>query len=140
MIRGSASRRAEIAGAVVSVGFGLKRSNVERKVTRESSSKPLILLTGATGYIGGRLLKVLEKRGYPVVCLVRRPEFLKPKVGCNTEVVAGDVLAVDALEPALAGIHQAYYLVALHGAGGGRSKSAIGWRLRTLPLRRAKPV
>ena len=36
----------------------------------------LILLTGATGYVGGRLLKALRAAGYPVRCLARRPEFL----------------------------------------------------------------
>ena len=86
-------------------------------MTRESSSKPLILLTGATGYIGGRLLKVLEKNSYPVRCLARRPEFLKPRVGGKTEVVAGDVLSANTLEPALAGVNQAYYLVHSLGAG-----------------------
>ncbi len=98
---------------------------MENELTRESRrslSKPLILLTGATGYIGGRLLKVLEKSGYPVRCLARRPEFLKPKVGSNTEVMAGDVLAADTLEPALAGANQAYYLVHSLGLGGSFEK------------------
>jgi uncharacterized protein YbjT (DUF2867 family) len=90
---------------------------MEREVTRERSSKPLILLTGATGYIGGRLLKVLEKNSYPVRCLARRPEFLKPRVGGKTEVVAGDVLSAKTLETALAGVNQAYYLVHSLGAG-----------------------
>jgi uncharacterized protein YbjT (DUF2867 family) len=89
-------------------------------LTRESErslSRPLILLTGATGYIGGRLVKALEERGYPVRCLARRPEFLTPKVGPNTEVVAGDVLAIETLESALAGVNQAYYLVHSMGLG-----------------------
>jgi hypothetical protein len=38
-----------------------------------------ILLTGATGYIGGRLLKELEHTAYPLRCLARRPQFLRAK-------------------------------------------------------------
>ena len=48
----------------------------------------LVLLTGATGYVGGRLLRRLEDCGRPVRCLARRPEFLKGRVGPGTEVVA----------------------------------------------------
>ena len=46
--------------------------------------KSLILLTGASGYIGGRLLPSLEKQGYSLRCMARRPEVLKPKVGPST--------------------------------------------------------
>jgi len=40
-----------------------------------------ILLTGATGYVGGRLLKDLESDGHRVRCLVRRPELMKGRTG-----------------------------------------------------------
>ena len=40
-----------------------------------------VLLTGASGYVGGRLLARLEKRVLPVRCLARRPEFLADRVG-----------------------------------------------------------
>lgn len=50
----------------------------------------LILLTGASGYIGGRLLPSLEHQGYRLRCLARRPEILQSKVGLSTEVVAGE--------------------------------------------------
>ncbi|MFA7002195.1 MAG: NAD-dependent epimerase/dehydratase family protein, partial [Candidatus Omnitrophota bacterium] len=46
-----------------------------------------ILLTGATGYVGGRLLKKLESQGHAVRCLARHPEYLKGKIGLNTELV-----------------------------------------------------
>ena len=68
--------------------------NERRSMTRENRDDRLILLTGATGYVGGRLLRVLEHQGHRVRCLARRPEFLKPKVGAGTEIVAGDVLVV----------------------------------------------
>jgi len=53
---------------------------------------PLILITGAAGYVGGRLLQALHQRGQRVRCLARRPEFLTARVGSATEVEAGDVL------------------------------------------------
>ena len=49
----------------------------------------LILLTGASGYVGGRLLVELEARGERVRCLSRRPDLLAPRVGPGTEVVGG---------------------------------------------------
>jgi len=71
----------------------------------------LILLTGASGYIGGRLLPSLEQQGYRLRCLARHPEILKQKVGPSTEVVAGDVLDRPSLENALRGVDVAYYMV-----------------------------
>ena len=71
----------------------------------------LILLTGASGYIGGRLLPSLEQEGYRLRCLARHPEILKPKVGSSTEVVAGDVLDRPSLDSALRGVDVAYYMV-----------------------------
>jgi uncharacterized protein YbjT (DUF2867 family) len=70
-----------------------------------------VLLTGATGYVGGRLLPALEAAGRPVRCLVRRPEYLASRVGPSTGVVRGDVLDPSSLGPALAGVHTVYYLV-----------------------------
>jgi uncharacterized protein YbjT (DUF2867 family) len=71
----------------------------------------LTLLTGASGYVGGRLRRALEDRQLPLRCLARRPEYLRPKVGSGTEVVPGDVLDADSLAAALRGVHTAYYLV-----------------------------
>jgi uncharacterized protein YbjT (DUF2867 family) len=71
----------------------------------------LILLTGATGYVGGRLLKALEHTGHRVRCLARRPQYLQPKVGPTTEIVRGDVLDPASLIAALDGGHTAYYLI-----------------------------
>lgn len=71
----------------------------------------MILLTGATGYVGGRLLKELERSGHQVRCLVRKPEHLRVKVGPQTEVVAGDVSDPGSLQKALNGVDTAFYLV-----------------------------
>ena len=77
-----------------------------------------VLLTGATGYVGGRLLPLLEQGGFRVRCLVRRPEVLTSRVAASTEVIAGDVLDRATLDPALRGIDVAYYLVHSMGATG----------------------
>jgi uncharacterized protein YbjT (DUF2867 family) len=77
-----------------------------------------ILLTGASGYVGGRLLKALEGRGERVRCLARRPEFLRPRVGASTEVVQGDVLDLESLRWALEGVDVAYYMVHSMGSLG----------------------
>ncbi|MDP1561199.1 MAG: SDR family oxidoreductase [Pirellulaceae bacterium] len=77
-----------------------------------------ILLTGASGYVGGRLLPLLEQAGYRVRCLARRPARFLGTVGPQTEVVQGDVLDLASLETALTGVHTAYYLV--HSMGEGR--------------------
>ena len=76
----------------------------------------LVLLTGATGYVGGRLLPRLEQCGYRVRCLARRPESLASRIGDNTEVVPGDVLDPASLTRAMAGVDTAYYLVHSMGA------------------------
>jgi uncharacterized protein YbjT (DUF2867 family) len=77
-------------------------------VTRQEKC---VLLTGASGYVGGRLLPRLEKRGLLVRCLARRPEFLSARVGPTTEVVEGDVLREATLTAALEGVDTAYYMV-----------------------------
>ena len=78
--------------------------------------KKRILLTGVTGYIGGRLLKALEAAGQPVLCLTRNPQNLQSRAGAGTEVVRGDVLDKDSLRDALQDIHTAYYMVHSMGA------------------------
>lgn len=77
-----------------------------------------ILLTGATGYIGGRLLAALEQQGVPVRCLARSPERLRTRVAASTSVVEGDVLDGGSLDRALDGIQTAYYLVHSMGSSG----------------------
>lgn len=83
-----------------------------------SNGSKLILLTGATGYIGGRLLAALEVLGFPVRCLARRPEYLQSRVASTTEVVQGDCLDQSSLAPAMEGVHAAYYLVHSMGSVG----------------------
>ena len=70
----------------------------------------LILLTGASGYIGSRLLRVLEEGGCAVRCLARQPGRVAAG-RATTEVVAGDCLDEASLNAAMKGVDQAYYLV-----------------------------
>jgi uncharacterized protein YbjT (DUF2867 family) len=70
-----------------------------------------VLLTGATGYVGGRLLTALEERGETIRCLARRPEVLAPRVRASTSVVGGDVSDPATVGTALANVHTAFYLV-----------------------------
>ena len=83
-----------------------------------SPEKPSVLVTGATGYIGGRLVPVLEAAGVRLRCLARQPAALASRVSPATEVVAGDLLDPASLDRALTGIDVAYYLVHSMGAHG----------------------
>ena len=76
------------------------------------------LVTGASGYVGGRLVAALEQRGRRVRCLARRPELLAGRFAPDTEVMAGDLLEPASLRTPLAGVATAYYLVHSLGAGG----------------------
>src|SRR5579862_935000 len=80
--------------------------------------RSLVLLTGASGYIGGRLLKALEQAGWPVRCLARRPDFLRARVASSTEVVQADCLDRSSLTRVMSGVHTAYYLVHSMGSPG----------------------
>ncbi|MDE0333307.1 MAG: NAD(P)H-binding protein [Nitrospinae bacterium] len=77
-----------------------------------------ILLTGATGYIGGLLRRRLEADSRLVRCLARRPEILEPHVAPGTEVVHGDLLKPETLPSAMRGISTACYLVHSMASGG----------------------
>ena len=73
-----------------------------------------ILVTGATGYVGGRLIPALLAAGYRVRAMARN----LGKMGCRpwaghsrVELVQGDVLDLDSLKKAASGCRAAYYLV-----------------------------
>jgi uncharacterized protein YbjT (DUF2867 family) len=75
-----------------------------------------VLLTGASGYVGGRLLRPLLERGWAVRCLARHPEFLAARAPREAEIVRGDCLEPTSLAGPLRGIDVAFYLVHSLGA------------------------
>ncbi|MFF7051257.1 SDR family oxidoreductase [Streptomyces griseorubiginosus] len=82
-------------------------------------ARPRCLVTGATGYIGGRLVPELLDAGYRVRCLARSPGRLRDHPWINrAEVVRGDVTDPESVARALDGVEVAYYLV--HGMGSGK--------------------
>jgi len=79
----------------------------------------LILVTGATGYVGGRLVPRLLEAGYRVRCLVRDPTRLDGRPWRKqVEVVGGDALDQRVLTDAMRDVSVAYYLI--HGLQGGK--------------------
>ncbi|QDU60047.1 3 beta-hydroxysteroid dehydrogenase/Delta 5--_4-isomerase [Planctomycetes bacterium Pan216] len=71
-----------------------------------------ILVTGATGYIGGRLVSRLLERGHELVVLARDPSRIARRAWLDrVTVVKGDLLDADSLGPAFEGVEAAYYLV-----------------------------
>ncbi|HWG13795.1 MAG TPA: SDR family oxidoreductase [Streptosporangiaceae bacterium] len=84
------------------------------------ATHPRCLVTGATGYIGGRLVPELLAAGYPVRCMARDPGKLADRPWSDdVEVARADVTDPAALHDALAGCDVAYYLI--HSLGTGRS-------------------
>jgi len=75
----------------------------------------MILVTGATGYVGGRLVPRLLEKGYSVRCLARDSSRLMGRWE-GVEVVQADVLEKDSLIKKFDGIEAAYYLI--HSMGG----------------------
>ena len=89
--------------------------------------KRTVLVTGATGYIGGRLVPALVHRGYRVRCLVRQPEKARGRFGPSVEIVGGDLLQPDSLSVEQFDAGAAYYLVhALASSGNLREEETAG--------------
>ncbi len=79
----------------------------------ETPNHPLVLLAGATGYVGGRLIPRLEQQPVNLRCLARNPDKLRATVKDSTQIVQGDVLDPTSLDVALQNVQTAYYLVHL---------------------------
>ncbi len=79
----------------------------------EVSNAPVVLLTGASGYVGGRLMPLLEQQPVKLRCLARNPDKMRPLVKETTQIVRGDVLDLGSLDEAMQGVHTTYYLVHL---------------------------
>jgi len=86
----------------------------------QSSADPLILVSGATGYVGGRLVPRLLAAGHRVRVMVRDPRRLEGRDwAAHVDIVSGDVLRPDSLAGALTGVDAAYYLIHSMARGAG---------------------
>ncbi|MEU0931755.1 MULTISPECIES: SDR family oxidoreductase [unclassified Embleya] len=79
---------------------------------------PLCLVTGATGYLGGRLVPELLAAGYRVRCMARTPDKLRDHPWADrVEIVRADALDPAEVRRALDGVQIAYYLIHALGSG-----------------------
>ena len=87
-----------------------------------STSKGLVLVTGATGYVGGRLVPRLLAAGYRVRACARHPQRLRERpwsADANLEIVAMDALDLASVDAAVTGCDVVYYLIHSMIAGKG---------------------
>jgi len=79
--------------------------------SRPESARAVVLVAGASGYVGSRLVPRLERQGVAVRAMARTPAKLLGRFAPDTELVEGDVLDRASLDVALAGVETVYYLV-----------------------------
>jgi uncharacterized protein YbjT (DUF2867 family) len=79
----------------------------------EDNDQAVVLVAGATGYVGTRLTPLLEQEAVQLRCLARSPDTLRRQVKPTTEIVQGDVLDPPSLDRSLQGVGTAFYLVHL---------------------------
>lgn len=92
-----------------------------------SAKSEKLLLTGATGYIGGRILHRLEKDPrYRVCCLARKPENVNYTCRQRVQIVKGDLLNPETLPDAFKGVSTAFFLV--HAMGSDKDFEAMELR------------
>lgn len=105
-----------MVGHLTVAGFGSQ--SIDNKLMSSMPKPRTILVTGATGYIGGRLVPRLLEAGFRVRCLARDPARLQGRPWFSrVEVTAGDCLRADTLAPAMQGVEVAFYMVHSMAAG-----------------------
>jgi uncharacterized protein YbjT (DUF2867 family) len=95
------------------LGFNVFWEPLSMDPPADNSANPVILLTGGSGYVGGRLIPLLEQQPVILRCLARTPDKIRSRIKETTQIVRGDVLDASSLDEALQGVHTAYYLVHL---------------------------
>jgi dihydroflavonol-4-reductase len=81
------------------------------------SSDSVVFLTGATGFIGGRLAAALSARGHRLRCLVRSPDRAAHLEQLGAELIAGDVTDEAALERGMREAMLAYHIAGAYDIG-----------------------
>ncbi len=84
----------------------------------KTSANRRVLLTGATGYVGGRLLRALQMNDVALRCMARNTKALEGRVPGDIQLVQADVLDRASSARALAGVDTAYYLIHSMGSTG----------------------
>jgi len=83
-----------------------------------AASHTRVLVTGATGYVGGRLVPCLLQKGYTVRCFVRDADRLQVQPwSAEVEVAVGDALEAATVPPAMKNVDAVYYLIHSLGSG-----------------------
>lgn len=110
---GSCTVSADRADEVITAIAEILRANQNNETNRNPDAKP-VLVTGATGYVGGRLIPLLLEKGFRVRAVGRSVEKMACRTWAahpNAELVQGDVLDRDSLFHACKGCGAAFYLV-----------------------------
>ena len=109
----------------------MSMEKLQKIKTSKSGDPATCLVTGATGYIGGRLVRELLKAGYKVKVLARFPDRLRDMPCINqVEVVAGDALDENSIIQAMNNVDVVYYL--LHALNQGPEFVEIETKILTL--------
>ena len=75
-----------------------------------NKSKPVVLVTGATGFVGGNLVRKLIGRGYAVVCLVRSTSDTHSLETLPVQLLVADLANPAALRNAAKGVETVYHV------------------------------
>lgn len=77
---------------------------IPNKISDIKEERPKILVTGATGFLGKRVVEILVQKGYPVRALARKLSNIEKLKKLNVEIYFGDVASIESLKPVFEGI------------------------------------
>jgi len=85
---------------------------IPEEKAQPKKARPRILVTGATGFLGMRLVELLTQRGYRVRALARKLSNIEKLKKLQAEIFFGDVASVDSLKPAFEGVDMVVHAAA----------------------------
>jgi len=100
-----------------------KRLNFDPVIPPASGSGPLVLVTGASGFLGKRLVATLVQEGCRVRALARKLSNIKPLLRAGVEIFYGDVASEESLLPAFTGVD--YVIHAAADTGGSEEEGKL---------------